>query len=323
MNFYIMKDILNEQFDLKITHMTQLTDHNISATYYLNTAKGSYVLKRIPSYIQDTEIEGKLVKYLYENEIPVAQVIKSNQGTYSFSINGEKYHLQEYIDGEIYDLNNGTDWFKDVSAQNLGKIQHVLSQTPKLKTGMINKELFTNGQIIKAKKSYLRTFKKAQQSNDTTTMKDIINRLEYLDTINNYTFDYSKFTCTNSHGDYYTSQIICKETKLYTIDWTDACHLPACWEVMMSFAYADPVAKSGKIESNAFKRYIDNYSKWFTLTKYDLFHMPYLYFFQLAVSNFYEPYGKLPKEYLKIARLTTKQLAWLNKNVDSLAMKLV
>lgn len=42
MNVNIIKNILNEQFDLKIIHMTQLTDHNISATYYLNTSKGSY-----------------------------------------------------------------------------------------------------------------------------------------------------------------------------------------------------------------------------------------------------------------------------------------
>ncbi|MFS0748975.1 phosphotransferase [Oceanobacillus sp. 1P07AA] len=323
MNLNKFNHVMDEYYDLKIKQMSQLTNHDVAVTYHLNTTKGSYVLKRLPSYIQDTETEGNLVKFLYENDIPVAQIIKSNRGTYSFSLNGENYHLQEYIHGDIYDLNCGNEWFKDLSAQNLGKIQDVLSHIPKLKTGIIIENFFTNEQINKAKQSYLNTLRKAKKSNDIMTIQDITNRLEYLKTIRNFTFDYSKFTCTNSHGDYYTSQLIYNDKKIYTIDWTDACHLPASWELIMSFAYTDPKAKSGEIESNSLKRYIDSYSKNFSLNKYDLFNMSYLYFFQLAVSNFYEPYEQLPREYLEIARLTTRQLAWLNTNVDSLASQLV
>ncbi|KMK74988.1 phosphotransferase [Alkalihalobacillus pseudalcaliphilus] len=316
-------DVLSEQYDLKINKLTQLSNHNVAATYHLNTSKGEYVLKRIPSSIDAPEEEGKLVKYLHENEISVARIVQSNHGTYTFLVDGNNYHLQEYIRGETFDLNSGTQRFMDLSAQNLGKIQDVLSNIPNLKKGLINQELFTSNQIDIARQSYLNTLRKAQQLNDTMIIEDITKRLEYLKSVSNYSFDYSRLTITNSHGDYYTSQIINKDTKLYTIDWTDACYLPACWEVIMSFAYADPIAKSGEINVNSLKRYVENYSKNFTLNEYDLNAMTYLYFFQLAVSNFYEPYEQLPKEYLEIAMLTTKQLTWLNRNVDSLTSKLV
>ncbi|WP_054709426.1 hypothetical protein [Bacillus sp. JCM 19041] len=187
----------------------------------------------------------------------------------------------------------------------------------------MNKELFTTRQIEAAVKSYLCTLEKAKKSNDSQTVEDMNNRLSYLTKLKDVTIDYSRLTITNSHGDYYTSQIICQGNQLVTIDWTDASRLPACWEVIMSFAYADPNSKSGKIDAEGLKRYVNHYQQFFKLNAYDLSIMPYLYFFQLAVSNFYEPYEDLPEEYLDIARLTTRQLSWLNEHVDELAVQLL
>ena len=138
-----------------------------------------------------------------------------------------------------------------------------------------------------------------------------------------YEFDIDRFTCTNTHGDYMITQLICGEDCINSvIDWTTACVHPIVWEIIRSYVYASPLCADGDIDITDFTDYVRTYLANGKLNFYDLDNMAQLFFYFTAVCDFYgQYYDSLTKNravYLKQANLSSKLLRWFDVHVDEL-----
>lgn len=317
----MLKLLIQENYNIGVNNITLLTDHIQSKVYLVESEERKYIFKLVPTYINNPQNEGEIADYLANNGICVPRLIKTETRGYILSDGQNRYHLQEFVEGEIFKLHTAPDWFLVESAQMLGKIQNALRDYNKLPESF-GESFFSKISIDSARESYLETIKQANANNDFQIVMDLERRLKHLEEVATFSFDYEKLTKCNSHGDYWIGQIIADKQKLTVVDWTSACFLPACWEVIMSFTYAEPTCKQGEINTCKFKQYLAQYLKYFPLNDYDLTVMPYLYYYQLAVCNYYQPYYGLPAEYLEIAKLATNLMEWLQHHADSFSESL-
>ena len=109
-----------------------------------------------------------------------------------YNIKSFDIELQNFIEGEILQVNTAPNWFMKESAKILGEIHNGLSDLHSLDKG-ISKGFFMLVNPKSALESYM-----------------------------------EKFTYKNTHGDYFISQIICKGNRINgVIDFTSACIHPA------------------------------------------------------------------------------------------------
>ena len=236
-----------------------------SKIFLVESETGKYVLKEVNSdFLSHPENEGALLEYLYSHGINVARIIKTKNNEYIFSDGEKQFHLQEFVDGDIISLNTASDWYLRKSAQMLGQIQSILSGYNKLPV-LFDEDFLSESTVLKVKQSIMDSLKHAEKESKTSLVIDLNKRLKHIEKIARFEFDINKLTYSNSHGDYYVNQIITHNQELTVIDWTGACFLPVCFEVMMSYTYADSSCKDGTIHIERFKTYLDEYLKYFPL----------------------------------------------------------
>ena len=98
---------------------------------------------------------------------------------------------------------------------------------------------------------------------------------------------------------------------------------PVIWEIMRSYVYAAPEGKDGQIDINKFVEYVEAYCKFAPLGKYDLECMVPLFYYQLAVCDYYgQYYGSDAANryiYLQQAKFSTKLLQWFEVHGEELS----
>lgn len=142
-----------------------------------------------------------------------------------------------------------------------------------------------------------------------------------------YEFDINKFSFGNTHGDYMISQLIWVDSKINgVIDWTCVCRHPYIWEIIRSYVFMEPEVKQGEINIEALINYIGYYTKVGSLNSYDIENAGNLFYYFLAVCNFYgQYYESISKNryiYLEQANMSSKLLVWFEKNLDELNQRL-
>ena len=74
--------------------------------------------------------------------------------------------------------------------------------------------------------------------------------------------DFSGLTFVNSHGDYSVLQLIfdpVDDRKMTVIDFAAASRLPAVWEIIRSYSYADPACAQGTLSFDSLIPYVQSY----------------------------------------------------------------
>jgi len=323
----MIEKMIKEQYGLRAESVKRLETGAGSNTYFIETGKGKYILKDIAvNEMNNPKAEPELVGFLQSKGIPVALFVKNRRGGYVFEEAGKIYHLQNYIEGETLELNSAPDWFLTQSAQMLGRIHQTLKDYEPLPVG-IGESFFKFMTPENAEKSYRKTLEHAKSQNDLQVVSDLEYRLTQLKNLSNVNLELDCFTRTNTHGDYFISQIICgKETINAVIDWTSACVHPVCWEVIRSFTCADPGCKNGEIDIGRFISYVREYLKYGRLNSYDLKRMPYLFYYQIGVCDYYHQYYQSSAAnrsiFLHQAVFATKLMRWFEFNIRELSEKL-
>ncbi len=319
-----MKQLVKENYGLDLLRWEKSSVGAGSDTYFVTCADGKYVVKYpASSNINHPEDEPKLCEYLLSKGIPVCQFLRNNDGHFLTTDNsGRQFHVQRFIEGKMYDLNTVPDWLLTESAQMLSKIHTALRDYPGLPTG-IGADFFRYMTPERALKSYEKTLQIAQNLGDLDVAEDLQYRMGLMQRFPAYEFDLDRLTCCATHGDYFISQIICGEDKINAvIDWTTACVHPVIWEIMRSYVYAAPSCKEGQIDMEEFLRYIADYQAYALLNDYDLYCIARLFYYQIAVCDYYGQYYSSTADnrhiYLHQAVFSTKLLRWLENNVEYL-----
>ena len=227
----------------------------------------------------------------------------------------------------MYDLNAAPDWLLTESAQMLGKIHAVLKEYTGLPTG-IGANFFKYMTPDRALESYKKSLAIAQSRGEQENIADLKYRIELMQRFPAYKFNLNELTRCATHGDYFISQIICGEDKINAvIDWTTACVHPVVWEIVRSYVYAAPSCKEGQIDMDEFLRYVAEYRKFATLNEYDLFCMARLFYYQIAVCDYYGQYYASTADnrdiYLHQAVFSTRLLRWFESHVETLTATLL
>ena len=317
--------LIRQNYDIEAVNIKLITDHtsnNDSKVYLIESSASKYILKEM-SMDYALEDEGRLITHLISKGIKVPKIYNTTGGRHVLTSDDLQYILYDYIEGTILDLNTAPDWFLAKSAQALGQIHSALQDFPPMPVE-IGPEIFLQEEYKEEEQYILDKLKHAEESRDIPLIMALNERMKHIKKASGFEFDCGKFTYTNTHGDYYINQIIEKDGEFVIIDWTQAGYNPACFEVLISYAYAAPECKDGTIDAARLKQYISEYLKYapFELTPYDLKMMPYLLYHHCTFWGFVPPYDGLPREYYNIASLTAKLANWLYDNVEALSRDL-
>ena len=300
----MLKELILEHYGLNVQGLELIDSHFGTEIYLAHTDKGRFIVKTLPLSAGGMEEERRVTEFLLAHGVPVARVYKAVR-TDTF-----QFHLQEFIEGESPAINTAPDWMLGKMAELLGRIHGVLADYGGLPT-RFGRDFFSK----KNAKIELRRYLKEEQS------PEVKERVEHLKRISKFSIDTRKFTYANSHGDYWIAQLIARGEALTVIDWTSACRLPACLEVMTSYVSCDPACVGGEISAIRLKQYIAQYERHAQLSAYDLKMMPYVYYFQQMLCH-YRPGEAVAEHYRPIGGLIDRAAGWLHGHAGELSAQL-
>ena len=299
-----------------------------SLTYFVKADQEKYVVKYASdNAMNHPELETIVCTKLLEKGVPVSEFIKNKMGeVISMDEMGRRFHVQKFIEGKVYDYHAVPISYQIKSAQMLAKIHLALKDMKGLPEG-IGRDFFEyrtpEGTLI----SYENSLKAAVKNGDIQNEHNIRKNMELLKHFPKYHFDISKFTCGNTHGDYQISQIIWNKGQIAgVIDWTCACIHPYIWEVVRSYIIMAPECKNGDINIEALLHYIREYSRISPLNRYDVENAGKVFYYFLAVCDFYGQYYQAHSRnrgiYLEQAEMSAKLLLWFERNITELNARL-
>lgn len=324
-----MVDILKRLYGLNVVTAERSSVGAGSDTYFVTCDNGKYVVK-FPSVseINNIEAEPRICEFLLDNNVSVCRFLKNTDGSYiSADESGRQFHVQEFIEGTMYDWNTAPEWLLCESAKALGKIHAALKYHNGPGVG-IGKDFFKYMTPENALHSYENTVRTARKNGDRQTEQELLYRIGLMKRFPKYEFDVDRLTCSCSHGDYFISQLICGEDKINAvIDWTTACIHPAVWEIMRSYVYAAPECARGAISIKRLAEYFADYLRFAPLDRYDIQTAAELFYYQISVCDYYNQYYSSTAAnreiYLRQAQFSTALMKWFEENIDELTEELL
>lgn len=309
-----IKQILFQEYGFEVFDIHKMTAGVGGDTFLIDTHQGRFIYKIVDvNEMNHPEEEPEICSFLFQRGLEVPDYLKNKSGTFVTSFDGKRVsHMQKYMEGKVFAMNEATDWFMVQSPLLLGRIHNELRQYKELPMG-IGENFFRYMTPENAKNSYRHSYELAEQRVETDILEDIEFRLKIIQKVSDWKFDLQKPTYCNSHGDYTVNQIICGEGKVNAVvDWTCACRHPVIWEITRSFFYAEQSCIDGQYDEVKFKDYVKHYCCVASHTQYDIDNLMRLYLYQLAVCDYYSQYLNADiykkDEYLLQARFATKVL---------------
>ena len=229
-------EIMEKEYGIRPLRLQRLQVGAGSNTYRIEADKGIFILKNPNSNeINNPELEPKLCEFLLERGIAVSQFVKNRHGSYITLVEDEIYHLQRFIEGRNFGLNEAPAWLMEESAKTLGRIHQELKSYEHLPEG-IGTGFFKHMTPERVKGSYKASLEIAKQNGESNIIQGLHRRIELLEDFKDFQIDLQEISCGNTHGDYFISQIIAGDREIAgVIDWTTACVHPYVWEVIRSF----------------------------------------------------------------------------------------
>ena len=317
--------LIKEHYNIDVSYYTKLGVGAGSNTYYIKTAGGKqFILKNANiNEANNPQSEPELCAHLLARGIPVSEFAPDIYGNYIWYDCDDVYHMQKFITGISYEVHCAPDWLMVEMPKMLGKIHTALSDYKDLPVG-IGENFFRCMTPQFALSSYERSLEYAATNGYIDLIDSLQYRIKLMSHFDLPEIDLTKLTRTATHGDFFISQLICRETEIAAvIDWTSACVHPVVWEIIRSFIYGSPFCKDGIINISELVEYTRNYLKYAPLNSSDLKMMPYVFYYQISVCDYFGQYFQSNADnryiYLDQAVLSTKMMRWLEKHAAELS----
>ena len=314
--------LAEDSYGIKVSSVELLDRHFGTEIYRVTAREGWFILKTLPSYAGDCETEGKITEHLSKKGLRVARLCKNRWGTYTTEVSGVRFTLQKLIEGITLSVNSAPEWFMERSADYLGRTVSALKGFPGLPV-RFGADFFDPARPREKWNDWISELEKAKRKGDAVSVPYWEEQICWLEKISEFKIDTGKLTYAASHGDFHIGQAIVKDEDITVVDWSSACRLPVCLDVVTSFVFASPACAGGEIDPEGLKKYIRRFTGHYPLNDYDIKAMPYVLFFWHTMCN-YRPdeYGSLPESYRPTAELLRRLLAWLFVHVDGLSESL-
>jgi Ser/Thr protein kinase RdoA (MazF antagonist) len=294
----LKKEVL-ERYGIEINKI-KIINKGTANIYKVFSNDNIYVIKEFQSkYSKDDVLrEINAIEYLRQkSDIPLPEYIKCKNGELYFLHKQKVSIIQKFIEGKVFNKNEGNYEQLIESAYYLGKIIDGFRDY-KTSENISIKNWYSKEEIEKANQKYNSMLEKIGNSEIELKIKEDIlfkkKLLQNLEQIIDFS-EINKITHKVSHGDYSNLQFIYnKDNKVKAIlDFIKVKRLPIVWEIARSYSYIDKEVKNGELNINNIVDYTKEVSKVTELNKYDLKYLPYVYLIQLARSTFgYDEYFK-------------------------------
>ena len=316
------KNIIENNFNLKVYGINLLDQHFGTELYLISTDNGKYIVKVLPLYMENVNNEGELTEYLYNHGLKVAKFIKNKENDYVIKTTEYQFTVQQFIEGKSLSVNTAPDWFISKSAEFLGQTALMLKDYDGLSL-RFGKDFFSTKTVRRKLWQYKKEYIRAKRAKDLSIIPFWEEQIRHLEKISKFRIDTKKLTYANSHGDYHIGQVIIHNNDFTVIDWSSACKLPICLDVITSYVFSSPTCAAGEIDADGLKKYISRFTEKFPLTEYDIKTMPYVLYFWHCMCN-YRPdeLADIPDSYKAIAKLINNFLNYLYDHVEDLSVEL-
>lgn len=315
---------LYKLYEIEIETMEPSENGAGGLTYLVDSGNKKYVVK----YPSDNEmnhpdVEIRVCEVLLAKGIPACRFIPNKQGKMiSTDENGRRFTVQHYYEGNVYAYNEAPCNIQKESAYWLAKIHEAMKNIENIPVG-IGADFFKYRKPGDMKKAYISTLQQARKNGDIDIADSICVNMGVIEKMPSYEFNINKFSCGNTHGDYMISQLIWNDVTVNgIIDWTCVCKHPYIWEVVRSYVFMAPEVKRGELDIEALINYITDYMKVGSLSAYDIENAGNLFYYFLAVCNFYgQYYDSISKNryiYLEQANMSSRLIIWFEKHLDEL-----
>jgi len=320
----MLEKCITDNYDVEVKDIKLFTSHFGTEIFIVQTNKGKYFVKTVLNKWANSEAmenEGHITEYVHNNGISVARLSKTKNGMYHAKAEDITFHVQEYIEGEVLQVNTAPAWFMEKSAITIGEIHSILKSYGEIsrKNDFLDKSVINH-----LKNRYTKKLKEAKKHKNSQLIFAFEERIRHFDRVLAFDIDASKLTYSNAHSDFnIRNNIVTADKKFTVIDWTTACRMPVCFEVIRSYVFAEPACRCGKINSGGFIRYLNNYLKYFSLNDYDIQMMPYIFYFQQMIWNYTPPFDDVVETYMPMCKLIQNFTKWLYDNVEKLSEELL
>lgn len=330
-------DIQNElykRYGLKVNNI-EIVNKGTANIYKIISDNENFILKEFQSKYSQNDVlkEINAIEYLKENsKVPLPIYLKNNNNEFYFEHKGRTVVIQNFIDGKVFEKNEGNYEQLLESAYYLGQIIKGFEEY-KINDCVNIRDWYSKKEFDKANKKYDEILDKLDDSEISNKIKiDIIFKKQLLDELsdNSNLKELNNITHKVSHSDYSSLQFIYdNENKIKAIiDFIKVKKLPIVWEIARSYSYIDKEARNGNININNIVEYTKEVSKITALNEYDFKYLPYVYLIQLARSTFgYSEYFKEnvkdKEELLNFAFYRTNICRDLYKKADEISNKLL
>lgn len=315
-------------YDIEIETMETSKNGAGGLTYFVAAGGKKYVVKYpTDNEMNHPETEIKVCERLLKKGIPACRFLANKHGKMlSADENGRRFTVQHFYEGITYDYNEASENMQKASAVLLAKIHEAMKDMEELPTG-IGSDFFAHRKPEPMKDVYVDTLRQAVEKGDNDVADAIRSNMKIVGSMPAYEFDINKFSCGNTHGDYMISQLIWLDEQVNgIIDWTCACRHPYIWEIVRSYIFLAPEVRQGEIHIEALVRYLVYYMEFASLNPYDIENAGKLFYYFLAVCNFYGQYydsiSGNRSIYLKQADMASRLLVWFEKHIDELNERL-
>jgi len=304
--------LLEKHYNLHVRSITHVDEGVGGEVYVVEADAGRFVLKGTPQGAARADNEPHVAEHLARQGVPVAEYLRTGDGEWFVRRGKTQYLLQRFVEGKVYAYHEAPMWLLPESARMLGKIQAALAGYEPLPP-VFGQNHFDFLRSDAPRASYMKTLAKAKKAGDASVIADVEFRLSRLHKTRERSYDYTRFTVGNTHGDFKIQNIICGEGRIAAvIDLSSACRLPLCMEVIRSYTHAAP-----EPDAEGLRAYTEEYLRHAPLNDYDLQNMPYVFRDQLLALDFYGQYynSKHPNraDFLAQARYATGVLRWLEE----------
>lgn len=302
--------LLKKHYGLRVQTLTHVSEGVGGEVYIAETDAGRFVLKGTPRGAERADNEPYIAEHLARQDIPVAEYLRAGDGEWFVPRGKTQYLLQRFVEGKTYSYHEAPAWLLPESARMLGKLQTALAGVEPLPP-VFGQDHFDYLRSGDRRASYMKTLERAKKAGDWDVALDVEYRLSQLHRTQERTYDYTRFTVGNTHGDFKIQNIICGEDRIAAvIDLSSACRLPLCMEVIRSYTHAAPAP-----DAEGLRAYTEEYMRYAPLNDYDLQNMPYVFRDQLLAFDFYGQYYNSKHsnraDFLAQARWATGILKWL------------
>lgn len=293
------------------------------SVYWVLSDHGQYIWKdSCQNGMNHPEHEAAILAKLRLAGLPVSEICLTREGESVVREEGHVYHLQAFIQGNVWKPNTAPEWLLYELGYMLGQIQHYMKELDPLPTGM-GQGFFDYVTPERAIRNHQDTLKQAEAYGHTEIISALQYKIRSLEAFPAVTFQLGQLTCCNTHGDFKLGQVITGESMVNgIIDFTSACIHPMCWEVIRSYLSADPDCAHGQLHIEHFQRYVSRFLEFGSLHSFDLKMMPWLYYFQILTSDYFSQYYRTDnpgrQELLGDAFLAVKQCMWFEQHITRL-----